>query len=222
MGIAISVFHDAFRKLPSAVHWQDPEPDKLPPERRMSWLVSLYPYLENSYVPLVKWDQPWDSPANFPPRGMRFFDRAPDEYRCPAWPAPKGVTPFATQYVGITGVGRNAAELRDDDPAAGAFGYRRTIGFKDLQRGRGNTMLVAETYTDNGPWSAGGWPTMRGLDPGGAAYIGPNAQFSSAHRAGLGGLIPPYTTHALFADGSVRSLNEHIDRAVFEAMAKIR
>ncbi len=82
----------------------------------------------------------------------------------------------------------------------------------DITDGAGTTMLLAETTTANGPWTAGGPSTVRGLDPGRPPYIGNRGQFGGAHPGGA---------MVAFADGSVRFLRDSIDPKVFEAISTI-
>jgi prepilin-type processing-associated H-X9-DG protein len=84
-------------------------------------------------------------------------------------------------------------------------------------------MAVAETLADNGPWTAGGVPTVRGLDQTGVAYLGKCGQFNSDHfsRSYFTWAKHSNSTNILFADGSVRSFTEEMDPRTFEAMATI-
>ena len=43
------------------------------------------------------------------------------------------------------------------------WGYDRRTRPEDVSRGLAETMLLAETALDNGPWTAGGPPTVRGI-----------------------------------------------------------
>ena len=73
-------------------------------------------------------------------------------------------------------------------------------------------MLLGETTFANGPWTAGGPATVRGLNPGRRPYIGPGEQFGGSHRGGA---------MVAFADGSVRFLRDKIDPGVFEGLATV-
>jgi hypothetical protein len=98
------------------------------------------------------------------------------------------------------------------DPQAGVFGYDRKSRHEDIKDGAATTLLLLETAWNNGPWTAGGPPTVRGLDPTRLPYMGKNRQFGGTHR-GL--------TGAAFADGSVHFLSESMAPEVFEALATI-
>src|SRR5262249_21671501 len=121
---------------------------------------------------------------------------------CPA--APKADTPLPlTHYVGVTGVGKDAAWLPLDHPDAGSFGYKRVVKLSDMKNGTG-VIMIAETATDNGPWIRGGHSTSRGLDRNGAAYLGREGQFSSYH----GGWSQAYSTQVAMGDATVRSFTD--------------
>jgi prepilin-type processing-associated H-X9-DG protein len=116
---------------------------------------------------------------------------------------------FPTSYVGVAGIGPDAATLSKEDRRAGIFGYDRETTPDDIKDGSSSTLLVIETARENGPWTAGGFPTVRGFDLGGFPALGPDGQFGGLHRGGC---------NACFADGSVRFLSESLDPRVFAAM----
>ncbi|MDB5388074.1 MAG: hypothetical protein JWM11_3720, partial [Planctomycetaceae bacterium] len=120
---------------------------------------------------------------------------------------PSGYAP--TTYVGMAGVGKDAATLEIDDPKAGIFGYDRQTRVTDIKDGMSNTMLVTEVYQDFGPWGRGGRATIRGLTA--KPYI--NGPDGIGRGKGSGGV------HVLMADGSVRFISENIKPEVFEALA---
>ncbi len=194
----------------------------LPPEKRLSWYVSVLPYLEQ--LPLrMDLNRAWDAPENCPVRWSP--DRDTDHphlevlgpmgtFCCPANPNRTGPElPAVTHYVGIAGLGQDAPYLPAADPQAGIFGYDRHTSLKEIQRGTGHTIMVMETAWQNGPWTAGGFPTTRGLVPGGQPLLGPGGQFGGTHAGG---------GWAAFADGSVRFLSESMSPQVLEDMATIR
>ena len=120
-------------------------------------------------------------------------------------------TPGPTHYVGMAGLGVDAARLPLNDPNAGLFGYDRQATLGDT-KGLAYTILMIETESETGPWSAGGPPTVRGLDPNGPPYLGSGRQFGGNHRGG---------GFALFADLSVQFVNETITAETFEGMCTI-
>ncbi len=103
--------------------------------------------------------------------------------------------PAITCYVGIGGVGTDAASLPVDSQKAGAFRYDSPTPFEKITDGTSQTLLFAETRNEVGPWLRGGPSTIRGLnnDPNALPLVG--GQF--------GGCFPVGANFA-FCDGSVR------------------
>ncbi len=191
--------------------------DRLPPARRLSWLVAVMAFLDQWFW-ILDHSEPWDSAANRLTRGHGVEEKPQAVGRLPllTCPAAAGAAdehmPGWTWYVGVAGVGRDAPELPAGHPRAGVFGYDRRTRVADIRDGASTTLMLAETASANGPWTAGGPATVRGLDPGRQPYIGLGRQFGGTHRGGV---------NVAFADGSVRFLGESIDPKVFEALATI-
>jgi prepilin-type processing-associated H-X9-DG protein len=228
IGLGLHNVHDTYGSFPPATL---PHPT-LPPERRLSWLVDTVHFMDQPpRIPLDR-TQPWDAEGNREPR-FRYRDGNDElkeepvgEWRfflCPSNPSRAAPgSPGLTHYVGVAGVGPDAAPLPGTYPGAGVFGYDRRTPMSDIKDGLSTTLLVIETTARNGPWTAGGPPTVRALDPAGGPYLGVGGQFGSNHHYGLLGLTPVSATNVLFADGSVRVLTASISPEVFEALATIR
>lgn len=199
-----------------------PHPD-LPPEQRLSWWVSVLPYVEQDAV-FKQFDLtrgPGD-PRNEKPASNRFRNLV-----CPSsgehdretgwWKSPSPLT----HIVGVAGVGADAAELPPKHPRAGAFGYDRRTTFADITDSTSNTLLLIETANEPGHWAYGGRATMRAFEND-AAYIGPGRAFGGFHNG------PPVLvgerTHgcnAAMADGSTRYLSTKTAAEVLEALATV-
>jgi prepilin-type processing-associated H-X9-DG protein len=198
----------------------------LPPERRVSWVPLIYGWTDYSQGIdfLFEPERAWDAPENrFPrievdPTGGTLHIVHPDSppefpLKCPSNHGTVGPgQPGPLHYVGIAGLGTDAPSLPAGHPRAGVFGYDRRTRLADITDGTSTTMMLAETTTANGPWTAGGPSTVRGLDPGRPPYIGPGGQFGGAHPGGA---------MVAFADGSVRFLRDSIEPKVFEAISTI-
>jgi prepilin-type processing-associated H-X9-DG protein len=195
----------------------------LPPDRRFSWVTVVYPpFMEGGVKLLLDWASPWDEEGNCPPRQSVAVNKDTGERReefvgevrsllCPANPSRNGPgLPCPTHYLGIAGVGEDAAELPLSDPRAGFFGYDRRLTQADLKDGAATTLMLAEAV-DGGPWSAGGPATVRGLAADGRPNLGQGGRFASLHRA----------TNVAFADGSVRPLTSAVSPKVLEALATV-
>jgi prepilin-type processing-associated H-X9-DG protein len=189
----------------------------LPPEQRLSWLVALPPYLQES-TPGVKklqaldgqidLSRAWDDPANAAAATTDVY-----LFRCPAHPHDDpGATPGHTHYVGIAGVGPDAARLPASDPRAGVFGYDRALRQTDLTAGAAPTLFAVETTSHNGQWTAGGLPTVRGIDPDDAPPLGPGCPFGGLHSGGA---------NVLWADGSAKFMANSVSPAFFAWSSRV-
>ncbi len=189
----------------------------LPPDKRLSWLSALPPFLEQKtrdaermqslygkLDPSLAWDAG--------PNAAVAHSVAP-VCVCPAHAAADpNLTPGHTDYVGLAGVGPDAATLPLSDPNAGMFGYDRTVKRDDVTAGTSETLMATETGRANGPWTAGGPPTVRGVDPADAPYIGPGRAFGGLHPGGL---------NVLFADGSAEFMQDNVSPQFFETLTRL-
>lgn len=185
----------------------------LPPAKRLSWGAGGMGFLwagEKGSVILPAWQEPWDSPHNLYYGGCRVYC-----LMCPSRPVPDAMGPGGvplTQYVGVAGVGPDAASLPAGHRRAGLFGYDRRIRPGDIVDGASQTLFALETALDNGPWTAGGRPTVRELDPAGRPYLGQGRPFGGLHAGGC---------TAVFADGSARFITDSVSPQTLEALATI-
>src|SRR6266851_4119669 len=221
MGLATHNFHDTYGRCPNATV----RCPALAPEERLSWYVDLAPFVEQWGMEFDK-NKVWNCPENLNPKCHGVDTPVTDlgvigYHLCPSNPQKSDEIPNQTHYVGISGLGEDAAELGKDYPGVGILGYDRKVKFEDITDGTSTTMLVAETAWKNGPWTAGGFPTARGLLSNGLPYLGKNGQFTSVHRTGGIFSSGSMVTNVLFADGSVRPLGESVDAKTFEALATI-
>ncbi|MCH2200623.1 MAG: DUF1559 domain-containing protein, partial [Fuerstiella sp.] len=126
-------------------------------------------------------------------------------YRNPSMPrdeSPAG----DLDYLGVAGIGPNAASLKNHDPNAGIFGYNRRTRIRDITDGTSHTMMIADSVKPN-PYTQGHL-TIRGFSE--KPYINGPDGIGSSHSGGM---------QAAFADGSVRFISESIDPTVLEALA---
>lgn len=211
VGLTLHGYHDQNKRLPRATVGTPSK--EFPPEDQLSWMEEIIPWLEAHMDP--KWitnrKLPWDHPEN-----QYVARKRPRVFSCPANPQISEEYLFS-HYVGVCGVGADAAWLLLDHANAGAFGYERVTKLSDMKNGMASVMLVAETATDNGPWVRGGQATARGLDPNGASYLGEHGQFNSHH----GGYLSAFTTQAAMADASVRTFTDDTADHVVESLATL-
>ena len=200
IGLALHNYHDTFRFFPSGTI----ENEDLKADERLSWIVSILPFIEQaSLYDVIDQKEGWETGDNADWTAMNIQTLIN--------PQVADNTPGATHYVGIAGVGEDAATLPVTDKRAGVFGYNRKLRIRDITDGTSNTMGVAEASKDFGRWGAGGKSTIRSLTK--KPYInGPD---------GIGSPFPG-GMNAMFMDGSVRFISENIDPSVMEGLSTIR
>lgn len=218
IGLAIHGYYDIYKRFPSAV--VDNPKGEIPTEKRPSWFFALLPYVEAMMDPNYSkgLEKSWDSLENtyWAKMALAFLV-------CP-WNDKRMDNGYAlTHYVGLSGVGKNAIHLPKDDPKAGFFGYKRQMTFADIKDGMANTITVAETLRDNGPWIQPGYATVRGLEPDDPPYVGETGQFGSNHPMANSPLFSraPRITNVVFGDGSLRYLSPSVSPRVLEALVTI-
>ncbi len=204
LALTIESYHSQYSTFPTAAE----DNLDLSPEKRLSWIIHIYPFVEASNI-YAKMDHKkgWDAEENRFAALIRL--RILD---CPGYATPPPSTMNPTCYVGITGIGMDAINLPLEDRRAGFFGYDRILKAEGIKNHAGSILMLAETSQGQGSWTAAGWPTARGLIPDGSPYIGAGGQFGGNHRDGA---------NVAFADGSVRFVENTIDPAVWEAMATL-
>jgi hypothetical protein len=208
IALAVLNYVDTYGKFPPGTR---PSPS-LPPEQRLSWLFEIVPFVEAGNIyQLAKKDESWDSPAN------GFLSLKFHCYVCPSGPKLlSGNSSGLTHFVGIAGLGEDAATYPMGDKRNGFFGYDRQVSIKDVTDGIGNTIMIMETALDNGPWAAGGRATVRGVDLDDELFIGRGRQFGGMHlRGGFFERRVPLVNCAM-GDGSVRGIASDIDPTVFQ------
>ncbi len=203
IGLAMHNYHDVFNAFPAGTV----ENADLPVEQRLSWMVSILPYLEQAALyNLVNKKEGFESGTNSPIMENRIVT-----YMNPSMPA--RVSMYGeTHYVGIAGITEDGPTAKLPSKIAGVFGYDRQTRMSDIQDGTSNTIMVAESYGGpSGPWGQGGAATIRPFTQ--QPYIkGPDG---IGGTAGGGG-------HILLSDGSVRFVSEHIDPKLVEALSTIQ
>lgn len=179
----------------------------LAPEQRLSWLVSLSPYFSNAANIL-----PFDAKQGFAandnrPANCQFLRTL----ICPTLgEKPPADQPAPTHFLALGGIGADGPTLPANHPRAGAFRYDLPTPVKALADGLSHTALMTETARDLGPWAQGGPATLRPLDD--QPYFGSGRTFGGRHPGGA---------NVIFADGSIRFLNDKIEPGVFEKLVTI-
>jgi hypothetical protein len=192
------------------------------PDQRLSWMTELLPFLGEEQASLYQRldrEKSWNDPENL----LSAVTLIP-QFLDPRNPVKTWWVPYpgldqrvaATHYVGIAGIGLDAANYASGDGAVagklGIFGYDRETRVQDIKDGSANTILMAEVPpTFKRPWLAGGGSTVVGVPE--KDSIKP---FVSTQRDGKPG------TMVLMADGSVRFIAANVSDDVFKAMCTIQ
>jgi hypothetical protein len=213
IGVALNKYADVREKFPKATTG----PATLPTSRRLSWFVEVLPLLREGTPANAQLQQlasqidlqnGWDDSSNAPVANtpVRLF-------LCPGSSLDPRSRPGRTHYVGMAGIGPNAIDLPRDHPRAGLFGNERGVTRAEVVAGTSTTMMVLETAQQPGPWLAGGFPTVRDLDPQETSYSGTGRPFGGLHRDIV--LI-------LWVDGAVRPLSDRTEPEVFRTQVTLQ
>jgi len=214
LGLAIQLYQDNHQKTYPQAVVSNPA---LPPEQRLSWLAGLLPFLERKALPKPRWQtlvdsldakQSWEAPVHQLARSSNVTN-----FLCRGYPFDEQRSvPGLTDYVGLAGLGDRAASLDSTNPAAGFFGYDRPLTGKRLADQASYILIATETTFANGPWTAGGPPTVRGVNPEAEPLFGRGAPFGGCHPGGL---------NTLWLDGSVRFQTDRMPAGLFAEMVRI-
>ncbi len=191
------------------------------PDQRLSWLVDLLPFLPGGDYGTLVVDrgESWNEGVN------RITGQMPIPHFLTPSAASGGPWVYywgqdgylaASHFVGIAGVGLDAADYRVGDPGTaarlGIFGYDRVTRPEDVRDGLGTTMVAIQVPAEKArPWMAGGGATVRGVSEE-ADCLEPFVCLDYRGRRG---------TFALMADGKVRFLPADMPPALFRALCTI-
>jgi uncharacterized protein (TIGR03067 family) len=201
------------------------------PDQRLAWTADLLPYLDAEYAEWgLQRDQSWNEGRNLriarrviPQLVMTRQKGAPSVFiRYPGVTLPL----TATRWVGVAGVGFDAAEYKSNDAATqkklGVFGYDRVTSKKDITDGPDKTIVLLMVPKEpQSPWLAGGGSTVRGVSEDSDAV----QPFVCTTYGGKPGKTTKFDgkpgTLAIMADGKVRFIPADIDPNVFRALCTI-
>lgn len=198
---AVTGYTQAEQKAPPGAINSGP----LPPESVLSWITAMLPYLgHESWAEDIQPRYSWDDRKNRP-----VTMRALEAVQNPAVSTRETASGYpVTHYVGMAGIGPDAADLPRDDPRAGIFGYRESRPLTDVPDGASNTIATVGVSGKLGSWAAGGAATVRGFAQ--KPYINGPDGFGSGQPGGM---------YVGMADGSSRFLSADIDPTVLEQLA---
>jgi prepilin-type N-terminal cleavage/methylation domain-containing protein len=196
----------------------------LPVDQRLSFHAELLPYLEQDDLhKKLKPGEAWDSDANAAAVASAYLRHV----ACPDWSIGQGHAGVGhravTNYVGVAGVGLDAASRPADADGVGMFGYDRTLKTEQVKDGLANTLLVIETGHEPGPWMRGGPGTVRGFDPNAGQLTGVGLPFGGTHVRAATFFRAKRADgfNLLLADGSTRHVVNEVHPDVLIALATV-
>lgn len=189
-----------------------PNPN-LKPDERLSWIPLALPYMNqrrqdtSELLTGINRDVAWNAPINVPFARTVIRGLIPTAIN----QLPESDQPAPTYYVGIGGIGADAATLPIKNPQAGCFRYDAATPFAEIEDGLRQSILFVETANGIGPWLQGGPSTVRGVDEK-ATLFGPSGQFGGVHP---GFIVVGY------ADGSASVVTDQMNRTIFLSLCTI-
>jgi hypothetical protein len=208
LGIAAHSYHANHNTFPTGTVVESADAV----EDRLSLFVLLLPYLEQeNLAKQIDGCQGWNSGTNAAVTSMPIRTLV-----C----ADSQGSGAVTDFVGVAGVGADAATLSETHVRRGVFGYERATDLKEITDGTSTTLLFIETQRDLGPWASGGPATVRGIDPEEELLIGQGGAFGKLRAMSRWnfGRIKASAVVAM-ADGSVRRIQEGVSSEVLAALA---
>jgi hypothetical protein len=202
------------------------------PDQRLSWAAELLPYFQGGefrdlYQSLSR-DQSWDQSPNLEagqkvvPQLLSLGRGARPLSLYLEYPGRPGRF-AATNFVGVAGLGYDAAEYAADNPATakklGVFGYDRLTKRQDVKDGLDKTIVFLQVpHEQQGAWVVGGGSTVRGVSEDADCvrpFVCVKYKLKPTDREEVPG------TFAVMGDGKVRFIPASIDPRLFRAMCTI-
>jgi hypothetical protein len=190
-----------------------------PPDQQVSGLAELLPFLgQEALYKKINTKESWRDPVNLPAASTlvpQFL--SPDLPRSDWFVRVPGLNLdlAATSYVGIAGVGLDAAEYKAGEPASakkmGIFGYNRSMPLSDIDDAANTILLIQVPPTPKAAWIAGGGSTVRGVPE--TKSVEPFLTQRSDGKRGA---------YMVMADSSVRWVTEQISDEVFKQLAQVK
>ncbi|MEM9700828.1 MAG: DUF1559 domain-containing protein [Planctomycetota bacterium] len=205
IGLAAFNYESAYRTFPRGTV----EGADLPVDKRLSWYAGVLPFLDQDFLGnQLDPKQAWNAGPNArPARTVIPPFLNPND--------PSGETTdegyAVTHYVGIAGLGKDAAASAVPTKKTGVFGYDRATPLRSITDGTANTLMTGTVSGSVGPWAQGGNATVRAFTQ--KPYLNGPDGFGGSEVGG---------TQFGMADGSVRFISETIDDEVLEALSTAR
>lgn len=224
LAAALKAYADNKKQFPRGT-FERPVPSQrngrpYPPNERIGWMADLLGFLgQEELVQMIDVRKSWKDKENLPAAMTLIPPFVLPSSSASAWWVrfPGASTDVATtQFVGVAGVGLDAAEYSATDPGVekklGVFGYDRITKLSDFKDSPSETIALIQVSTSfKRPWLAGGGSTVVGVPE--TRSIQP---FVTAQPDGKRGAL------AVMADGQVRFIPETVSDEAFKAMCTIR
>jgi hypothetical protein len=186
------------------------------PEQRVSWMVELLPGLGYStlYSQIDK-GLGWNTPANLRAGRAWIPEFLDPSQESDSWRAKltsvAGRDLGATHFIGLAGIGEDAADLEDTPENArrlGVFGYERETSLGAIKDGLDQTILLIQVQSNIArPWIRGGGATVQGVSPKDSFLP---FRVMQANK--------DFGAYAVMCDGTVRFIKPSIPDELFKAM----
>ncbi len=186
-----------------------------PPDQRVSWMAELLPYLGYDQVSRrVRRDLSWRDEENITPASVLVPNfLAPGSVKSTWYVSYPAIEPelAATHFVGMAGVGLDAATYPPDHPDAGIFNYDRRTSLAGVPNKSKTIFMIQVPPGFHSPWIAGGGSTIRGVPQ--TKSVQPFLSLNDKHER---------TTTVVMADGSVKTISAKISDDVFKALCRVK
>jgi uncharacterized Zn finger protein (UPF0148 family) len=189
-----------------------------PPEEHVSWMALVLPYLGEEYrgvrahiADVESWRKPENLKAGLVVVPAFLSAGSPPDSWWVRPPAAPDAELAQTHFVGIAGIGLDAARYRDGDTEVanliGIFGYDRVTNLKGLKNPATTIAIAQVPPTFKRPWICGGGATIAGVPE--TESVKPFVCTKHNNTPG---------TYVIMADTSIRFVPETIPDKVFQAM----
>lgn len=186
-----------------------------PPDQRVSWMAELLPYLGYDQVSRrIRRDLSWRDDENITPASVLVPNfLAPGSVKSTWYVSYPAIEPelAATHFVGMAGVGLDAATYPRDHPDAGIFSYDYRTSLADVSNKSKTIFMIQVPPGFHSPWIAGGGSTIRGVPQ--TKSVQPFLSLNDKHER---------TTTVVMADGSVKTISGKISDEVFKALCRVK
>lgn len=191
LALSLHGYHDTHKRFPPGCLSARSAGDE-----RLSWMVAILPFIEQE--PLFK---SIDINAGYQASNAT-LQTSVSPFHCPEGTVES--PPGTTNYIAISGLGKDATALPAGDLRNGFMGDDRETTLSMITDGVSNSIALMDTHRNLGPWARGGESNLRGYQVDDLPLFGEGRPFG-VRSAGA---------YAAMADGSVLFVNSSISPSV--------